>query len=198
MPKRNDLNNSRILGIDEAGRGPLAGPVVSAAVRIVAEDSDPVILNLKSKVKDSKKLTFRKREELYHLLTCHPAIEWGVGMASEKEVDKFNVLEATKLSMERALENIDIGDSMILIDGNFSINVNCIQRSLICADEKVLECSMASIVAKVSRDSIMKSYHENYPEYGFDKNKGYGTKKHRAMIAKYGASPVHRRSFKLF
>jgi ribonuclease HII len=183
-----------VIGIDEAGRGPLAGPVVASAVKIKNEDS-----RLKKnllKVKDSKKITAKRREELYEILTNHPDVEWGVGVVSEKIIDQINILQATKLAMQEAVEKINRKNCFLIIDGSFGVNINCEQKSVPKADENVLECSMASVIAKVTRDRIMMKYHLKYPFYRFDKHKGYGTKLHLEMIKKHGHCPIHRKTFR--
>jgi ribonuclease HII len=183
-----------VIGIDEAGRGPLAGPVVASAVKIKNEDS-----RLKKnllKVKDSKKITAKRREELYEILTNHPDVEWGVGVVSEKIIDQINILQATKLAMQEAVEKINRKKCFLIIDGSFGVNINCEQKSVPKADENVLECSMASVIAKVTRDRIMMKYHLKYPFYRFDKHKGYGTKLHLEMIKKHGHCPIHRKTFR--
>ncbi len=183
-----------VIGIDEAGRGPLAGPVVASAVKIKNEDS-----RLKKnllKVKDSKKITAKRREELYEILTNHPDVEWGVGVVSEKIIDQINILQATKLAMQEAVEKINRKNCFLIIDGNFGVNINCKQKSIPKADENVLECSMASVIAKVTRDRMMMKYHLKYPFYRFDKHKGYGTKLHLEMIKKHGHCPIHRKTFR--
>ncbi len=180
------------IGIDEVGRGPLAGPVVAVAVRIKKK-----VKRIRSmRIKDSKKTTPRKREELHELFIDCPEIEYGVGVVSEKIIDKINILEATKIAMQEALKKID-GDNMhLIIDGNFTIKSDHKQKAVKKADESVLECQIASIIAKVERDKIMDYYHEKYPQYGFNKHKGYGTKKHRRAIEEYGPCTIHRKSFK--
>ncbi len=180
---------AKLIGLDEAGRGPLAGPVVACAVTIKGK------LN-KIGIKDSKKISPKKREELYNYLVNSDCIEWGVGVVSEKVIDKINILEATKLAMKKALEKIDVENSYLIIDGNFEIDVNYPQKSVKRADESVLECSIASIIAKVERDKIMERYHKKYPLYEFSKNKGYGTEKHIYLIKKHGSCPIHRKTFK--
>ncbi|MEA2092395.1 MAG: ribonuclease HII [Patescibacteria group bacterium] len=184
-----------VVGIDEAGRGPLAGPVVASAVKIKKIDS--YLKENRLNIRDSKKVTFKRREELYEILKNHPDIEWGVGVVSEKIIDQINILQATKLAMQKAVESIDLEGCILIIDGNFGININHEQKSLPKADENVLECSMASVIAKVTRDRIMNKYHEKYTCYQFNKHKGYGTKLHREMIIKHGSCPIHRQSFKL-
>jgi ribonuclease HII len=189
----------KIIGIDEAGRGPLAGPVVAASVKIINyPDFKRVGFSfLKYNSLDSKKLSFKKREEIYEIITKSSFIEYGVGMVSEKVIDNINILQATKLAMKKALEKMNTDNSQIVIDGNFTIDFNCLQKAVVRADESILECSLASIIAKVSRDRLMIKYHERYPYYRFDKHKGYGTKLHREMIRKYGSCPIHRKSFSL-
>lgn len=195
--------------LDEAGRGCLAAPVVAAAVILKNPKSKRSpsgrqgggrvgVQNLK--IKDSKKLTPKRREELYKILTNPPAgglqIEWGIARVSEKVIDKINILEATKLAMKRAVEKLSKKPNFLILDGNFRINSSIPQKSIIKADEKVFSCAIASILAKVSRDRMMERYHQNYPQYGFDRHKGYPTKLHRKMLKKYGPCKIHRRSFR--
>ncbi len=187
----------RIAGLDEAGRGPLCGPVVAGAVMI--ERSDPPKLNIGRSdlryIKDSKQLSAKKREEFYGIITKHPAFQWGVGIVSEKVIDKINILEATKLAMQKAVKKLKKPDFLIL-DGNFSIKSDIPQKSIIRGDEKVFSCACASIIAKVTRDRMMLRYDKKYPYYNFADNKGYPTKYHRAMIKKHGFCKIHRKSFK--
>ena len=189
-----------VVGVDEAGRGPLAGPVVAAAVTIekfsMSNDQFPII-------RDAKRLSLKQREGMYHMLRLCPGIEWGTGRVSEKIIDKINILEATKLAMQRAVNSVkrklkkkyNATPGFLIIDGNFSINVRLSQQSIIKADETVFSCIAAGIIAKVKRDRMMQRYHRLYPEYGFDKHKGYGTKLHVAMLRKHGPCEIHRRSF---
>jgi len=187
-----------VVGLDEAGRGPLAGPVLAAAVVITPGSKNKVS---KLKIQDSKKLTAKKREEFYKILVGHPQIKWGIGRVSEKVIDKINILEATKLAMEKALrqvrtklnKNID----HLILDGNFKIKSKIPQKSIIKADVKVFSCATASIIAKVSRDRIMLKYDKKYPKYDFKKHKGYPTKLHRKVLKKVGLCPIHRKSFSL-
>lgn len=183
-----------VVGIDESGRGPLAAPVVAAAVRL-AEDCPPLL-----GLKDSKKLTPKKRKEIYEMLKENPNIEWGIGRASEKVIDKINILEATKLAMKRAVRNLERKCShtdFLIIDGNFGINLEIPQKSIIKADEKVVSCTAAGIIAKVTRDRMMLKYHKKYPKYAFDRHKGYPTKLHRQIIKQCGFCKIHRRSFRV-
>ena len=175
-----------VVGLDEAGRGPLAGPVVAGAV---------VFLNgFKIKeLNDSKKLSEKQRENLYKILTNHKDIKWGIGIVSEKVIDKINILEATKLAMQKALKNLK--PEFLLIDGNFKINSIMRQKSIIKGDQKVFSIAAASIIAKVTRDRLMEKAHKKYSSYGFDKHKGYGTKAHFASLKKFGPCKIHRKSF---
>jgi len=181
----------RVACLDESGRGPLAAPVVAAAVMINPKSK---IQNLK--IKDSKKLTAKKREELYKILTKNPGIEWGIAKVSERVIDKINILEATKLAMKRAVKKLKGKPVFLILDGKMKLDLPISQKSIIKADEKVFSCAAASIIAKVSRDRIMLRYHKKYPQYGFDKHKGYPTRRHRKMLKKYGPCKIHRKSFK--
>ena len=187
----------RVVGLDEAGRGPLAGPVIAAAA-IIEKPALKKSRALLKKVRDSKKLSSKKREEIYQALKEIPEIEWGIGRVSEKVIDKINILEATKLAMKRAVKNLEkkySAASFLILDGNFEINLDIPQKSVIAGDEKVLSCSLASIIAKVNRDRTMINYHKKYPQYVFSRHKGYSTKLHRDMIKRHGFCRIHRRSF---
>jgi len=179
-----------VVGLDEAGRGALCGPVVAAAVSIIA-NCKLQIANLK----DSKKLTPKKREEFYKILTKHPNIEWGIGRVSEKVIDKINILEATKLAMVKAIKKLKRKSDFLIIDGNFKLNLPIHQKSIIKADEKVFSCMASGIIAKVTRDRIMQNYHKKYPKFGFNQHKGYPTKFHLKMLKKHGPSKIHRKTF---
>lgn len=176
-----------VVGLDEVGRGPLAGPVVAGAVFI--SKNCKVIKG----VNDSKKLSEKQRENLYKVLTNHKDIKWGIGMVSEKVIDKINILQATKLAMKKALKNL--GAEYLLLDGSFVLDVPQRQKSIIKGDSKVFSIACASIIAKVTRDKLMQKYHKKYPQYGFDKHKGYGTATHIKNIKKFGVCPIHRKSF---
>ncbi len=184
-----------MVGLDEVGRGPLAGPVVAGAVSL--RNLKFEIRNLKStfeKINDSKKLSEKAREELYELLTNHKDVKWGVGMVDEKEIDRINILQATKLAMQRALENLQ--SDYLLIDGNFLLDgTNINQASIINGDAKVFSIAAASIIAKVTRDRIMRQMHKQYPHYGFERHKGYGTAAHIKNLRQYGPCDIHRKSF---
>ncbi len=198
MPNR---SKKIVFGVDEVGRGPLAGPVF--AVAIIMLRSTPLLQAREwgGKVKDSKKLTSNQREEIYDFLKNSSEVFWGVGKVGEKVIDKINILQATKLAMEKAVLSLEnkIGKkaNMLLIDGNFSIGLNRPQQSIIKGDEKIFLISLSSIVAKVERDNLMQKMHKKYPQYGFDQHKGYGTKQHYKMIAQHGTCPIHRQSFNL-
>jgi ribonuclease HII len=183
--KYNDCNF--ICGIDEAGRGPLSGPVVSAAV-ILPKDIDILYVN------DSKKLSEAKREELYEEI-YNKAISIGVGISNVDDIDNINILNATYQSMRDAINNLNIKPDIILVDAVTIPNINIKQEGIIKGDAKSVSIAAASIIAKVTRDNMMKEYNELYPEYEFAKNKGYGTKDHINAIKKYGACPIHRKTF---
>ncbi len=184
----------RVACLDEAGRGPLAGPVVAAAVFILKTKYQ--IKDIKPK--DSKKLSPKKREEFYQVFTRNPNIEWGIGRVSEKMIDRINIKNAAELAMEKALEKLKVRPDFLIIDGNH-LNSKKLKtknyKLIVKADEKVFSCAIASIIAKVTRDRIMMRYHKKYPRYGFDKHKGYPTKYHLKMLKKYGPCKIHRKSF---
>ncbi|NLJ80623.1 MAG: ribonuclease HII [Firmicutes bacterium] len=178
----------RIIGIDEAGRGPLAGPVVAAAVQIVPK-------NFSALITDSKQLSPKKRKLAYEeiLSTCFV----GVGMALTWEIDQFNILEATFIAMRRAIQILPFQPGFCLVDGPLPIpELGCPQKAVIGGDGISLAIAAASIVAKVERDELMKYYDQIYPGYGFHQNKGYGTKAHRQAILEKGSCPQHRFSFR--
>lgn len=178
----------KICGIDEAGRGPLAGPVVVAAV-IMPEDS------LIEGVNDSKKVSEKKREKLYDEITEN-AIAWGVGIIDEKEIDNINILNATKKGLTTAIKQLSEKPDIILVDALTNIDTLGIPyESIIKGDAKSYSIASASIIAKVTRDRIMRQWDEVYPEYGFQKHKGYGTKAHIEAIKSNGICPIHRKTF---
>ena len=187
----NEIYNSKIetiCGIDEAGRGPLAGPVVVAAV-IMPKDS------MIEGVNDSKKVSEKKREILYEQI-INEAIAYGVGIIDQKEIDKINILNATKKGLTTAIKELKIKPQRILVDALNGIDTLGIPyTSIIKGDAKSYSIAAASIIAKVTRDRIMREWDEIYPEYGFEKHKGYGTKMHIDAIKEYGLCPLHRLSF---
>ena len=180
-----------IVGIDEAGRGPLAGPVVAAAVIL---DPEQRIYGLD----DSKKLSRKKREELFIEIKAKAKV--GVGQANSSEIDKYNIREATFTAMKRAVKDLlsDLNNNpdILLVDGNDAIpNLTVEQKTIIDGDAYVNAIAAASIIAKVTRDNIIFEYAEKYPKYSFESNKGYGTAEHIAALEKHGSSPIHRKSF---
>jgi len=180
-----------IAGIDEAGRGPLAGPVVAGAVVFPQLKIAP---GLASALDDSKKLSPKKREKLYEALFASDALI-GVGMASAAEIDEVNILQATFLAMRRALDNVGAKVDLALVDGNRDPKLYCPALTIVKGDSLSLSIAAASIVAKVTRDRIMAKLALQYPFYGWDRNAAYGTKEHLEALAKYGVTPEHRKSF---
>lgn len=177
-----------ICGIDEAGRGPLAGPVVVAAV-IMPKDS------MIEGVNDSKKVSEKKREKLYDLIT-EEAISYSVGIVDQKEIDRINILNATKAGLTEAVRTLSVKPDIILVDALTKIDTCGIQyRSIIKGDAKSYSIAAASIIAKVTRDRIMREWDKIYPQYGFEKHKGYGTSAHITAIKEHGLCPLHRLSF---
>jgi ribonuclease HII len=177
-----------VAGIDEAGRGPLAGPVVCAAA-ILPLEAKPIGLD------DSKKLTPRRRESLYLEITQNPAIRWAVVHISSEEIDRLNILRATHAGMRRAWEKLDPRPPHVLIDGLPVPDFPCPQTALVGGDGISLSIAAASVIAKVERDRAMIEYDQLYPEYDFAKHKGYPTAAHFAKLRKHGPCPIHRRSF---
>lgn len=179
-----------IAGVDEVGRGPLAGPVVAAAV-VLPEDFDVLGID------DSKKLSEKRREELFDVI-LEKAVAWGIGMADHSTIDEINILQATKLAMKDAIADLSgklEGIDYVIFD---AVKINALklpQEAVIKGDSKILAVAAASIVAKVTRDRMMVAYAEEYPGYGFEKNKGYGTKQHYEGIARQGICPIHRKTF---
>lgn len=176
-----------IAGVDEAGRGPLAGPVYAAAVIL---DPKRVIAGLA----DSKKLTAAKREQLFDVIQ-RDAHAWAIASASVEEIDRINILQASLLAMQRAVEALTVQPRQILVDGLQCPKVTMAARAIVKGDTKEPAISAASILAKVARDREMHQLHEQYPHYGFNLHKGYGTAAHLAALRKYGVSPIHRRSY---
>ena len=175
-----------IAGVDEAGRGPLAGPVVSAAV-ILRERK------FKNRIDDSKVLSESQREKAYQEIRIKAWV--AIGIVGEKVIDQINILEATLLSMRRAVAFLSPHPDFVLVDGNMSLNLNIPYESIVRGDAQCLSIACASIIAKVTRDRIMSIYHRKYPEYGFSRHKGYGTKSHFEALKRIGPSPIHRMSF---
>ena len=179
---------SLICGVDEAGRGPLAGPVCAAAV-ILPTDLDIPGLN------DSKKLTEKKRDELYDIITAQ-AVAYGIAMVSEEEIDEINILQATFLAMKRAVESLAVKPDFVLIDGNREPDLGDLPlKTIVKGDSRSANIAAASILAKVTRDRYMTELDAVYPQYGFAVHKGYGTKKHYAALEAFDACPAHRKTF---
>lgn len=176
-----------VCGVDEAGRGPLAGPVYAAAVIL------PQGLVIEG-LNDSKKLSEKKREFLYDEITKN-AVAWSVAYATEKEIDEYNILQATFLAMKRAVESLEPKADYALIDGNRMPPLDIRGETVIKGDSLSMSIAAASVLAKVTRDRLMMDIDKMYPQYQFSKHKGYGTKLHYEMLAEHGISPVHRRSF---
>ena len=177
-----------VCGIDEAGRGPLAGPVHAAAVIL------PIGLEIEG-LNDSKKLSEKKREQLFDVI-CEKAIDYSIGVATEKEIDEINILNATFLAMHRAVEGLKIKPDYALIDGNQYPKIPFVaEETVVKGDAKSMSIAAASILAKVSRDRFMLEKAKEYPEYCFEKHKGYGTKVHYEAIKEFGPSPMHRLTF---
>lgn len=184
------LNGYKIVcGIDEAGRGPLAGPVYAAAVIL------PTGLEIEG-LNDSKKLSEKKREQLFPII-CEKAIAYSIGIATEKEIDEINILNATFLAMKRAVEGLSVKPDYALVDGNRypKISNDIKEEVVVKGDAKSMSIAAASILAKVSRDRFMLEITKEYPQYCFEQHKGYGTKLHYEKILEYGPSPIHRMTF---
>lgn len=177
-----------IVGVDEAGRGPLAGPVVACACFL--PDNFP-----KSQVKDSKQLSEKQRERAFQLLTTFPGVLYAIESVSEQVIDEINILQATLLAMKRAVESISIIPILVLVDGPILPALSYPAQAIISGDVLCPAISAASILAKVTRDAILRSYDQRWPEWKFSVHKGYGTAYHRMMIETHGILPVHRRSF---
>jgi len=176
-----------IAGVDEVGRGPLAGPVVTAAVILPANYDLPGLT-------DSKKLTKKKREVLSAAIR-EQALAWAFGEANIEEIDRLNILHSTMLAMQRAVANLQTKPELVLVDGNRAPDFGIQAKAVIGGDGLEPAISAASIIAKVARDKLMADYAQQYPHYGFERNSGYPTKQHRDALLEHGPTPIHRRSF---
>ena len=176
-----------ICGVDEAGRGPLAGPVCAAAVILPPHVQIPGL-------NDSKKLSDKRRRELFPVI-CEQALAYGIAFATEQEIDEINILQATFLAMERALAQLTIRPDLVLIDGNRQKDFGLPVKTVVKGDSLSANIAAASVLAKVTRDDFMVRQAEQFPEYGFEIHKGYGTKAHYAALEQYGACPIHRKTF---
>ncbi|QPJ61935.1 MAG: ribonuclease HII [Candidatus Nitronauta litoralis] len=177
-----------IAGVDEAGRGPLAGPVTAAAI-VLPQDPDLPGLD------DSKKLTEERREFFYDKLTRLTDL-WFVAVVDSPCIDEINILQATRLAMKQAVEKLKVMPDLVLVDGNQRIDIQPDQQTLVKGDQRCLSIAAASVLAKVTRDRLMHDYHRQFPVYGFEQHKGYGTKLHRDSIREHGPCEIHRKSFK--
>ncbi|OJU86962.1 MAG: ribonuclease HII [Burkholderiales bacterium 66-5] len=182
-----DTPGERVAGVDEAGRGPLAGPVVAAAV--ILDPARPI-----AGLMDSKALSAVRREQLFDLIQAR-ALAWHVAEASREEIDAINILQATLLAMRRAVQGLRLQPARVLVDGNRLPLLAMPAEAIVKGDAKVAAISAASILAKVTRDRWCLGLHARWPQYGFDQHKGYGTAQHLAALAEHGACPEHRRSF---
>lgn len=182
-----DSGEALLCGVDEAGRGPLAGPVCAAAVIL------PRGLEIKG-LDDSKKLSEKKREALFDVI-CSAAVSYGIAFATVEEIEELNILNAAMLAMNRAIEKLDPAPTLALIDGNRDSAIKMPSRCVVKGDAKCADIAAASILAKVTRDRYMLEMAEKYPQYKFEKHKGYGTKAHYASLREFGPSPIHRMSF---
>jgi ribonuclease HII len=183
-----------IAGVDEAGRGPLAGPVVAGAV-IFGSDSEIVNELIAIGIRDSKQLSGKRRELLYDFIS-EKAVSWAVEVVSEEIIDEINILNATKLAMKRAVQKLKVKPDFLIIDGNATLDDFPIsQMAIPKADQNIFSVSAASIMAKVTRDRILVELNEKYPGYDFHKHKGYGTKSHMDILKEKGPCPIHRKSF---
>lgn len=176
-----------ICGVDEAGRGPLAGPVCAAAVILPPHVQIPGL-------NDSKKLSDKRRRELFPVI-CEQALAYGIAFATEQEIDEINILQATFLAMERALAQLTIRPDLALIDGNRQKDFGLPVKTVVKGDSLSANIAAASVLAKVTRDDFMVRQAERFPEYGFEIHKGYGTKVHYAALEQYGPCPIHRKTF---
>ncbi len=187
-----------IIGIDEVGRGPLAGPVVVGGIKLKVKSSKLKVLH---NIRDSKKLSAKQREEWFRVLINHPKIEWAVARVWPKIIDRINITQAANLGALRvccklSLPRGKLSLQQVLLDGGLHLPQCIPHRTIIKGDEKIPVIAAASIIAKVTRDRILLRLHKRYAQYGFDAHKGYGTKVHRAKIKEFGKSAVHRKSFR--
>lgn len=197
---KRDLGFFKIAGIDEVGRGPLAGPVIAVTCLLL-----PGFFSLEKewikKVQDSKKLTVETRQKIFEAATQDRTVVFGVGSVDSTQIDQINILQATFLAMERSFEqmkrmgNPDCSPDYLLVDGNKTPKIDLPMQTIVGGDAVCFSIALASILAKVIRDREMERFHQQYPLYGFDQHKGYGTKKHLQAIALHGACPIHRLSF---
>ncbi len=182
-----DMTGERVCGVDEAGRGPLAGPVFAAAV--ILDPARPI-----AGLRDSQKLSEARRDALAEIIRLD-ALAWSIACCSAAEIDELNILHATMLAMRRAIEGLSIQPTLALIDGNRCPVVAVRSEAIVKGDDKVAEISAASILAKTARDAVLQCMHQQYPDYAFDRHKGYPTALHLERLRLHGATPEHRRSY---
>ena len=176
-----------IAGVDEAGRGPLAGPVVASAVILSGTA-------FKAEINDSKRLSAKKREKAHKEILKKAVV--GIGIVDEKAIDEINIYQATLRAMQLAIADLKVPPDYVIVDGNMKLPAKCPVKCIIRGDSKSLSIAAASIVAKVTRDAIMRKYHDQYPQYNFAKHKGYPTRAHKSALKAHGPSPIHRMSYK--
>ena len=194
------LGHDFVVGVDEVGRGPLAGPVVAAACVLVKKSEKDLEELLDLGINDSKKLTAKKREEIFEKLKNMKSVSYSIGVVDEKTIDKINILQASLLAMKKAVDELvsssDSGKYFVLVDGREIVpDISLSQKAIIGGDARVFSIAAASVIAKVTRDRMMEEYAKKYPVYNFEKHKGYGTKLHFQMIEEHGPCPIHRKTF---
>ena len=185
----------RVAGVDEAGRGPLAGPVVAAAVFIPPSTFDSEPDDVLAGLTDSKQLSPARRSHFYSILTGLSGVDWAIGSASVEEIDTVNILQATHLAMKRAVEGLSKAPDHLLVDGRPVPDLPVASTAIVRGDGQSLSIAAASVVAKVARDALMQDLDAAYPAYGFSRNKGYGTREHRDALREHGPCPCHRMTF---
>ena len=190
-----DEGFSRVAGVDEAGRGPLAGPVVAAAVEFEVDFLVREQHGALARLNDSKKITAKRRDFFFALLTDSPHIRYAVALVEPAEIDRLNILRATHQAMVRALQALDPLPELALVDGHPVLGLPCPSQAIVRGDSASLSIAAASIIAKVTRDRLMVELDASYPQYGFSRHKGYGTRAHLAALRQHGPAPCHRRSF---
>ncbi len=188
-------NLAHVAGVDEAGRGPLAGPVVAAAVVLPSHWLDTSMDERLRDLNDSKQLTETQRENYFAILTAHPEIRFAIAVVDAETIDRINILQATHRAMNEALEQLTPPPQHVLVDGRAVKTMRFPQTALVKGDAKSYSIAAASVLAKVTRDRMLVEFHAQFPGYGFAEHKGYGTPQHLAAIKKFGACPIHRRSF---
>ena len=187
---------SRIAGVDEAGRGPLAGPVVAAAFVFSREAAETGFSGCLANLNDSKQLTESSRDHFFSILTRIDGVQFGVGISTVAEIDRFNILQATYLAMRRAVEALPVPPDHILVDGRPVLGLPVMSTAIVKGDSLSFSIAAASVIAKVTRDHMMRALAVRYPRYGFEKHKGYGTAQHIQALLEFGPVDVHRQSFR--